>query len=60
MRDFYKGFPPQQLSFTSKGKKWRKACIDWASDQATITYNPVRNSTMICLMASCICRTLNS
>lgn len=46
MRDFYKGFPPQQLSFTSKGKKWRKACVDWASDQATITYNPVRNSVI--------------
>jgi len=46
MRDIYRGFPPQQLSFTSKGKKWRKACVDWGTDQATITYSPVRKSVL--------------
>lgn len=44
MKDTYKGFPPQQLPFTSKGKKWRKACVDWGTDQAVITYSPVRKS----------------
>ena len=46
MKETYKGFPPQQLSFTSKGKKWRKACVDWGTDQATITYSPVRKSVI--------------
>lgn len=46
MKDTYKGFPAQQLPFTSKGKKWRKACIDWGTDQATITYSPVRKSVI--------------
>ena len=44
MKSTYKGFPPQQLSFTAKGKKWRKACVDWGVDQSTITYSPVRKS----------------
>ena len=46
MKDNYQGFPPQQLPFTSKGKKWRKACVDWGTDQATITYSPVRKSVV--------------
>ena len=46
MRDTYQGFPPQQLPFTSKGKKWRRACVDWGTDQATITYSPVRKSVI--------------
>ena len=40
----YKGFPPQQLSFSAKTKAWRKACVDWGAEQGTITYNPVRKS----------------
>ena len=44
MKDNYIGFPQQQLPLTSKGKKWRKACVDWGTDQATITYSPVRKS----------------
>ena len=40
----YKGFPPQQLSFSSKTKSWRKACVDWGAEQGTITYSPVRKS----------------
>ena len=46
MKDIYKGFPPQQLAFTAKGKKWRKACVDWGTDQAVITYSPVRKSVI--------------
>lgn len=46
MSAIYKGFPPQQLPFSAKGKKWRKACIDWGTDQATITYSPVRKSVI--------------
>lgn len=44
MTDNYIGFPQQQLSLAGKTKKWRKACVDWGTDQATITYNPVRKS----------------
>lgn len=44
MTDNYIGFPQQQLSLTGKTKKWRKQCVDWGTDQATITYNPVRKS----------------
>lgn len=40
----YSGFPTQQLSFSAKTKKWRRACVDWASDLGTITYSPVRKS----------------
>lgn len=40
----YNGFPPQQLPFSAKTKKWRKACVDWGSDMGTITYSPVRKS----------------
>lgn len=44
MTDDYIGFPQQQLSLAGKTKKWRKACVDWGVDQATITYSPVRKS----------------
>jgi len=40
----YNGFPSQQLSLSAKTKKWRKQCVDWASDMGTITFNPVRKS----------------
>lgn len=40
----YNGFPSQQLPFSAKTKKWRKQCVDWASDMGTITFNPVRKS----------------
>ena len=40
----YNGFPSQQLPFSAKTKKWRKQCVDWASDLGTITFNPVRKS----------------
>lgn len=44
MIDNYIGFPQQQLPLSGKTKKWRKACVDWGTDQATITYSPVRKS----------------
>ena len=44
MSRHYKGFPPQQLSFSAKTKAWRKACVDWGAEQGTITYSPVRKS----------------
>jgi len=44
MVENYIGFPQQQLSLAGKTKKWRKACVDWGTDQATITYSPVRKS----------------
>ena len=46
MVDNYRGFPPQQLALSAKTKKWRKACVDWGTDQSTITYSPVRKSVI--------------
>ena len=46
MSRHYKGFPSQQLSFTSKTKSWRKACVDWGAEQGTISYSPVRKSVI--------------
>lgn len=46
MNKEYVGFPIQQLSFSAKTKKWRKACVDWGADQGTITYSPVRKSVI--------------
>lgn len=40
------GFPQQRLSFKAKNKAWRKRCVDWGSDKATITYNPIRKSVI--------------
>lgn len=37
-------FPPQQLSFTSKGKEWRKKCVDWADSKTFYNYSLVRKS----------------
>ena len=42
----YYGFPPQQLPFSAKTKKWRRACIDWGADQGTIQYSPVRKTVI--------------
>ena len=32
------GFPPQQLSFNKKGKKWRAKCVDFGDDHSGILY----------------------
>lgn len=37
-------FPPQQLPFSKKTKKWRKQHCDWASSKAFFNYSPVRKS----------------
>ena len=39
-------FPAQKLPFKSKGTKWRKQCIDWASVKTYFTYSPVRKSAV--------------
>ena len=39
-------FPPQQLSFSRKNKKWRKQCVDWADSKTFFNYSPVRNSVV--------------
>lgn len=39
-------FPPQILSYKSKGKKWRKQHLDWADGRTFTTYSPVRNSVI--------------
>ena len=39
-------FPPQQLPFNRKTKKWRKQVLDWASDRTFFNYSPVRKSVL--------------
>lgn len=39
-------FPPQQLSFTRKNKKWRKQHLDWADSKTFLNYSLVRNSVI--------------
>lgn len=39
-------FPPQQLPFSRKTKKWRKQHCDWASSRAFFNYSPVRKSVL--------------
>lgn len=46
MREYNSGLPPQQLSFRSKTKEWRKKCVDWADSRSFFNYNPVRNSVI--------------
>lgn len=38
------GFPPQQLSFNKKGKKWRKSCVDFGDNHSLIHYHLTRKS----------------
>lgn len=45
MSDFVQ-FPPQQLSFKRKNKKWRKTVLDWADTKSFTHYSPVRNSVL--------------
>lgn len=39
-----KNFPPQQLSFSRKTKKWRKQVVDWGADKTFFNCSPVRKS----------------
>ena len=38
------GFPPQQLSFNKKGKKWRARCVDFGDDHSLMHYHLTRKS----------------
>lgn len=38
------GFPPQQMSFSRKNKKWRKECVDFGDDHSLIHYQLTRKS----------------
>lgn len=44
--DFSAAFPRQNLPYKSKGDKWKKACVDWASSRTYFHYSPVRMSTV--------------
>lgn len=37
-------FPPQQLPFSRKTKKWRKQVVDWAASKTFFSCSPVRKS----------------
>lgn len=39
-------FPPQQLPFHRKTKKWRKQVVDWADSKTFFNYSPVRKSVI--------------
>lgn len=39
-----RSFPPQQLPFGKKGDKWRRECVDWATDRTYANYETVRSS----------------
>lgn len=39
-------FPPQQLSFKSKGKEWRQKHLDWADTKSYWNYGLIRNTTI--------------
>lgn len=39
-------FPRQQLSFSQKGKAWRKQHLDWAEGRTFFNYAPVRNAVI--------------
>lgn len=38
------GFPPQQLTFSKKGKKWRKSCVDFGDNHSLMHYHLTRKS----------------
>lgn len=44
--DFSAAFPRQNLSYKSKGDKWKKACVDWAAGRTYFHYSPVRQSVV--------------
>lgn len=46
MKDKLNRFPAQQLSMRSKRTQWRKDCVDYGADKATISYSPVRKSVI--------------
>lgn len=39
-------FPAQKLPFKSKGDKWRRSCVEWASRKTYFTHSPVRKSVV--------------
>ena len=39
-------FPPQQLPYKRKNKKWRKQVLDWADSKTFFNYSLVRNTTI--------------
>ena len=40
------GFPPQQLSFNKKGKKWRASCVDFGDNHSLLHYHLARKSVL--------------
>ncbi len=38
------GFPPQQLSFSRKNKKWRARCVDFGDNHSLLHYHLTRKS----------------
>lgn len=44
--DYSGAFPRQTLTFKQKGDKWRKACVDWASDKTYFNFSPVRKDVV--------------
>ena len=38
------GFPPQQLPFSKKTKRWRASCVDYADSYSLMHYHVTRKS----------------
>ncbi len=41
-----KGFPAQQLPFSRKNKKWRKACVDFGDCHSLMHYHLARKDVL--------------
>ena len=44
--DFNAVFPPQTLPSKSKGKKWRRDCLDWAATRTYFNYSHIRKDVV--------------
>lgn len=44
--DTVSNFPAQQKTFTSKGKDWRKKCVNWADSRTFFNYSLVRKTVI--------------
>ena len=44
--DYSVAFPRQMLSFKSKGKDWRKQCVDWGANKTYFNFSPVRKDVV--------------
>lgn len=44
--DYSVEFPQQTLPYKSKGEKWRRSMVDWATHKTYFKYSPIRTDTV--------------